>query len=60
MHAVVAEVFAHGAAREGRQVLQRRRVGGGGGHDDGVFHRAVVFERLHELGTVERFCPQAT
>src|SRR5476651_1683794 len=50
MHAVVAEVFAHRAAGVGREELHRRRIGRGGGHDDGVFHRAVVLERLHDLG----------
>src|SRR3546814_2697790 len=34
----------------GRQELQWRRLRRGGGDDDGVFQRAVVFQRLHELG----------
>jgi hypothetical protein len=50
VHAVVAEIFAHGAAGERRQELHRRRVGRGRGDDDGVFHRAVFFERLDDLG----------
>jgi hypothetical protein len=50
VHAVVAEVLAHRAAGEGRQELQRRRLGGGGGDDDRVFQRAVLFERLDDLG----------
>jgi hypothetical protein len=49
VHAVVAEVFAHRAAGVGREELQRRRVRRGRGDDDGVFHRAVLFERLHDL-----------
>src|SRR5215475_1554273 len=49
MHAVVAEELAHGAARIGRQELHGRRIGRGGGDDDGVFHRAVVLERLDDL-----------
>ncbi len=49
VHAVVAEVFPHGAARVGREVLQRRRFGRGCGNDDGVFHRAVFFQRFDEL-----------
>ena len=49
MHAVVAEVFAHGAAGERRQELHRRRIGRGGGDDDGIFQRALLFENLHEL-----------
>ena len=40
VHPVVAEELAHGAARVGRQVLQRRRVGGGGGDDDAVRREA--------------------
>ena len=49
VHAVVAEIFAHGAAGEGRQELHRGRIGSGGGNDDGVVQRAVLFERLDEL-----------
>ena len=36
VHAVVAEVLAHGAAGERRQVLHGRGVGGGGGDHDRV------------------------
>ena len=50
MHAVVAEVFAHGAAGVRGEELQRRRVGRGGGDDDGVFQRAVLLQRADELG----------
>ena len=50
VHAVVAEVLAHGAAGERRQELHRRRLGGGGGDDDRVVERAVLLERLDELG----------
>src|SRR5512138_1074638 len=49
VHAVVAEVLAHGAAGERRDVLHRRRIGGGGGDDDRVFERALLFQHLHEL-----------
>ncbi len=49
VHAVVAEILAHGAAGERRQELHRRRIGGGGGDDDRVFQRALLFEHLHEL-----------
>ena len=49
MHAVVAEVLAHGAARVGRQELQRRRLGRSRGDDDGVLHRIIVLERLDQL-----------
>ena len=45
----IAEVLAHGAAGEGRQVLHGRGVGGGGRDHDGVLHGAVIFERLHHL-----------
>src|SRR6266700_1494521 len=49
VHAVVAEVFAHGAAGERRDVLHRRRVGSGGRDDDGIFQRALLFQHLDEL-----------
>ncbi len=50
VHAVVAEVLAHGAAGERREVLHRRRIRRGGGDDDRVFERALLFQHLHELG----------
>ena len=43
------ELFAHRAAGVGREVLHRRGVGGVGGDDDGVFHRAVFFEKRYRL-----------
>ncbi len=49
VHAVVAEEFAHRSAGVGCEVLQRSRFRSGCGHDDGVFHRAVFFELLHDL-----------
>src|SRR5258707_6083431 len=49
VHAVVAEVFAHGAAGERRDVLHRRRVGSGGRDDDRIFQRALLFQHLEEL-----------
>ena len=49
MHAVVAEILAHGAAGERRQVLHRRRIGGGRGDDDRIVERAVLLEHLDEL-----------
>src|SRR5229473_42221 len=49
MHAVVAEVFTHGAAGERRDVLHRRRIGGGSGDDDRIFQRALLFQHLDEL-----------
>src|SRR3954469_4870679 len=47
--AAVAEVLAHGAGRVRTDVEQRRRVRRAGGNDDGVFHRAGVLERAHDL-----------
>ena len=47
--AVVAEELAHGAAGVRRQELHRRRIGRGGGDHDGIFHRAVFLQRVHEL-----------
>src|ERR1700759_1056800 len=49
VHAVVAEVLAHGAAGERGDVLHRRRIGRGGGDDDGIFQRALLFQHLDEL-----------
>src|SRR5712671_3606482 len=49
VHAVVAEVFAHGAAGERRDVLHRRRIGSGGGNHDRIFQRALLFQHLDEL-----------
>ena len=46
----VTEVFAHGTARIGGQELHRCRVGCAGGHDNGVFHCAVLFELAHHVG----------
>src|SRR5690606_13644232 len=42
--AAIAEVFAHGAARVGRQILHGGGIGCRGGNDDRVFKRAVLFE----------------
>src|SRR5262249_35018820 len=50
VHAVVAEILAHGAAGVGGEELQRRRFGGSGGDDDGIFHRAILFELADDLG----------
>ena len=49
VHAVVAEILAHGAAGERRQELHRRRIGGGRGDDDGIVQRAALLQRLGEL-----------
>ena len=49
VHAVVAEILAHGAAGERRQELHRRRIGRGGGDDDRIIERALLLEHLHEL-----------
>ena len=49
VHAVVAEIFAHGAAGERRQELHRRRVGSGRRDDDRIVERAALLERLGEL-----------
>ena len=49
MAAAVAEVLAHRAGRVRADVEQRRRIRRAGGDDDGVFHRAGLFERPHHL-----------
>src|SRR5205823_13028239 len=45
-----AEELAHGASREGRDVLERRRIRGPRDNDRGVFHGAVLLERRDDLG----------
>src|SRR5258705_972254 len=50
VHAVVAEIFAHGAAGERCDVLHRRRIGCGRRNDDRIFERALLFQHLDELG----------
>ncbi|OPZ59183.1 MAG: hypothetical protein BWY87_01135 [Deltaproteobacteria bacterium ADurb.Bin510] len=50
---VVAEVFAHGAAGIGGDVLERGGLLGGGGDDDGVVHGVVLlegFDQGHDAG----------
>jgi len=47
--AAVEEVLAHRAAGVGSEVLERSRRRGGRGDDDGVLHRAVLLELLHDL-----------
>ena len=49
VHAVIAEIFAHGATGKRCQELQRRRLRSGRGNDNGIFHSAVFFERLNQL-----------
>src|SRR5690606_39071023 len=50
----VAEVLAHRAARVGRQVLHRGRIGRAGCDDDGVGHRAGLFQLAHHVGDRRR------
>ena len=50
--ALIHEPLADGAAGVGREVLIHRGIGGGGADDDRVFHRAGIFERLHDAGDV--------
>ena len=49
------EVLAHRAAGVGRDVLHRGGVGAARGDDDGVVHRALLFERLHHAGNGRLF-----
>ena len=53
--AAIAEVFTHRAAGVGRDVLHRRRFGSRRSDDDGVFHRAVGFQRTHDILDRRRF-----
>src|SRR5437868_4744457 len=45
----VAEMLAHGAGRVRSDVLHRGGFGGRSGHHDGVLHRAVILQHLHDL-----------
>ena len=45
----VAEIFAHGAAGIGGDILHRRGIRSCGGHHDAIVHRTVVFEYFHHL-----------
>src|SRR5690606_25624264 len=47
---VFHEPLAHGAARIRRDILHRRRVRGGSHDHDGIFHRAVLFQRGDQPG----------
>ena len=49
MHAVVAEVFAHGAAGERRQELHRSGIGSSGGDHDRIIESALLLQDLDEL-----------
>src|SRR5690606_8149935 len=53
----VAEVFTHGAARVGRQILHGSRIGSRGGHDNGVLQRAVLFELADDVADGGGFLP---
>ena len=47
---LVAEIFTHGAARVGSQVLQGSGIGGGGRDNDGVIHGTGIGQTLDNLG----------
>lgn len=49
MFAVVSEIFSHGAAGVGSQVLQRSGIRSSSRHHDGVLHGISVSESLHKL-----------
>ena len=46
----IAEVFPHGAAGIGRDVLHRRRFRGGRRNHDGIGHRPVLLELAYHRG----------
>ena len=50
MHAVVTEILAHRAAGIRRQELHRCRLRCRRGDDDRILQRAVVFQRLDQVG----------
>ena len=45
----IAEILANRAAGIRSQILHRRGIARGGRHDDGILHRPVFFQRLHDL-----------
>ena len=47
--ALIHEVFGHGAAGIGRDVLQGRKLGRGGADHDGIVHRAGGRPGVHQL-----------
>ena len=49
MHAIVAEILAHGAAGKRCQILHRRGIGRGRRHHDRIVERAVLLQHLGEL-----------
>jgi len=50
MHAVVTEIFAHGAGCVRRQELHRGRIGRRGSNNDRIFKRTLFFEGTDDLG----------
>jgi hypothetical protein len=56
----VAEVLAHRARCEWSEILHRRGLGRGRRDDDGVRHRAVLFQRLHNLRHRRPLLPDRT
>src|SRR4051794_32826105 len=49
VHAVVAEIFPHGAAGKWRDILHWRGIGRGRRHYDRIIERAVLLQHLGEL-----------
>ena len=47
---LIHEIFADGASGVGRDILQGRALGCRCRNDNGVIHRAVFIERVHNLG----------
>ena len=50
MHAVVTEILAHRTGGVGCEELHRCRVRSGRGDNDGIFQRALLFQRADDLG----------
>ena len=49
VHAVIAEIFAHGTGCVRGEELHWCRIGRGGGDDDRIFERALLFQRTDDL-----------
>ena len=47
--ALIHEVFAHGAAGVGSDILHGRQLGSGGGDHDGIVHSAAGGKAVHDL-----------
>src|SRR5205809_6034497 len=57
MTAIIPEVLTNSASRIGSDVLHGRGLRSRRGNDDRILHRAVVSERLHDVGNRRALLP---